>query len=97
PEVVVAPRDFDRPELRFDIIRGNDDETVSRLAGTLRSLPSRFGVPEGRFFQPAGPDSYCGIVFVQTVNPSKSVPDGGVLNLQRLIERETGARVGVYA
>jgi ATP-dependent DNA helicase RecQ len=97
PEVIVAPQDFDRPELRFDIVRGRDDETLKRLIGALRSLPSVFGVPEANFFRPAGSDSFCGVVFSQTVNPSKAVPDGGVLNIAGLIEQEFGARVGVYA
>jgi ATP-dependent DNA helicase RecQ len=97
PETIVAPKDFDRPELRFDIIRGRDGETVTRLLGTLRSLPTRFGVTESDFFTPDGPDSYCGVVFTQTVNPSPATPDGGVMKLQALIEGETGAPVGIYA
>ena len=97
PEAIVSPKDFDRPELRFDIVRGREDETTKRLVGTLRSLPSLFGVPEAKFFSPDGADSYCGVVFTQTVNPSKAVPDGGIVKLQQLIERETGAPVGIYS
>lgn len=97
PETIIAPKDFDRPELQFDIVRGREDETTTRLIGTLRSLPSLFGVPESNFFSPDGPDSYCGVVFTQTVNPSKAIPDGGVMKLQHLIERETGAPVGIYS
>lgn len=97
PEVIVAPQDFDRPELRFDVVRGRDDETLQRLVGALRSLPSTFGVPEANFFRPAGSDSFCGVVFSQTVNASKAVPDGGVINIATIIEREFGASVGTYA
>lgn len=97
PEVIITPQDFDRPELHFDVIRGRDDETIKRLLGALRSLPSSFGVPEATFFRPAGPDSYCGVVFSQTVNSSKAVPDGGVVKIASLIEREFGARVGTYS
>lgn len=97
PDTIVAPKDFDRPELRFDIVRGREDETVTRLLGTLRSLPATFRVPEAAFFSPNGPDTFCGVVFTQTVNPSKAIPDGGVLNLQAMISRETAAPVGIYA
>lgn len=97
PETIVAPKNFDRPELRFDIVRGRDGETVTRLLGTLRSLPTLFGVPESVFFTPAGPDSFCGVVFSQTANPSPGTPDGGVVKLQALIAGETGAPVGIYS
>jgi ATP-dependent DNA helicase RecQ len=97
PETIVAPKNFDRPELRFDIVRGRDGETVPRLLGTLLSLPRLFGVTESVFFNPDGPDSYCGVVFSQTVNSSKGIPDGGLVKLQDLIVRKTGAPVGIYS
>jgi ATP-dependent DNA helicase RecQ len=97
PETIVAPKDFDRPELQFDIVRGSDDETVRRMLGALRSLPARFGLPESVFFAANGPDSFCGIVFSQTVNPSKSMPDGGLLKLQSLVADLIGAPVGIYS
>jgi ATP-dependent DNA helicase RecQ len=65
--------------------------------GALRSLPPRFGTTERHFFQPNGPESYCGIVFSQTVNASRAMPGAGLLNLAATIEQEIGAPVGMYS
>lgn len=97
PEAIVQPQDFDRPELTFSVIKARDDEAVTRLLGTVRSLPARFGIPEGRFFHASGPDTYSGIVFSQTVNPQRTRPDGGLLNLQAALEVEFDVAVGLYS
>ena len=97
PEVIVAPQDFDRKELTFSVVTADANESATRLVGALRSLPARFGVPEGGFFRPAGRDTFSGIVFTPTVNPSKDRPDGGLLNLQTLLQNEFGTEVGIYS
>ena len=97
PEAIVSPQDFDRPELRFSVVSADASETGTRLVGALRSLPARFGVPEGTFFRPAGRDTFSGIIFSAIVNPSRNRPDGGLLNLQALLESEFRIEVGIYS
>lgn len=97
PAAIITPADFDRPELTFDIVPAREDEVFTRLVGALRSLPARFRATEAQFFQSAGPDSRCGVVFTQIVSPSRTHPDGGLLNIQARLERELGVRVGIYA
>lgn len=97
PEAIVSPQDFDRPELTFSVISAREDEAINRLLGTLRSLPALFRVPEGQFFKPNGPETYSGIVFTQTVNPSKDRPDLALMNLQEALEDEFGTPVGIYS
>lgn len=97
PEAIVAPQNFDRPELTFSVVQAREDELLSRVVGTLRSLPSRFGVPEGTFFQEDGPETYSGILFSQTVNPSRTRPDGGLMKLQGAVQEEFRTNVGLYS
>ena len=97
PEAIVSPRTFDREELRFSVVRSNEDEIVPRLLGALRSLPGQFRLSEREFFQPRGRESYCGIVFSQTVNATRSMPAGGVVNLAAAVANELGAQVGLYS
>jgi ATP-dependent DNA helicase RecQ len=97
PETIIAPDSFDRKELKFDIVHSNEDELGRRLVGAVRSVAQTYGVSEAEFFKPGGPNAYCGIVFTQTVNQSRSRPGGGVLDLQQLLSDKTGATVGIYA
>lgn len=97
PGVIIIPVDFDRPELSYGIVHSGDDELVARLIGTLRSIPSYFGEGVAAFFSPDGPQTRSGLVFVQTVNPSPTYPDLGILNLQRALESAFNVPVGVYA
>lgn len=93
PACVIVPRDFDRPELSFDVVIARPGEIVDRVIGVLNSLPAVFGVPHAEFFRPRGEESFCGIVFCQTVNGSgRSLAD-----LAPRIERALGMRVGRYS
>jgi ATP-dependent DNA helicase RecQ len=97
PATIIAPESFDRPELTFDIVHSGDDELGRRLVGAVGSIAQTYGVSEAEFFKPGGPNAYCGIVFTQTVNPGRSRPEGGVMELQELLSDKTGAVVGIYA
>jgi ATP-dependent DNA helicase RecQ len=97
PGAIVVPADFDRPELSYGIIPSREDEVLPRLVGAIRSLPGHFGVNASTFFTPNGPDTYSGIVFVQTVNPSKTYPELGVLNVSNRLAAVLGIPVGIYA
>jgi ATP-dependent DNA helicase RecQ len=97
PDAIVVPADFDRPELSYGIIPSREDEVLPRLVGTIRSLPGYFGANASTFFTPNGPDTYSGIVFVQTVNPTKTYPELGILNVSSRLSAALGAPVGIYA
>lgn len=96
PGSIVVPVDFDRPELSYAITSARDDEVIPRLLGTLRAIPAHFG-KDLTFFRPDGDRTNSGIVFVQTVNPSKTHPESGVINLQRDLGNALGIPVGMYA
>jgi ATP-dependent DNA helicase RecQ len=79
PELVITPQDFDRPELRYAVVRADDTDVLGRLVGTLRSLPSRFADPDvprniGDFFSPRGDRTVCGVVFNPTVDGRPGLP-----------------------
>jgi ATP-dependent DNA helicase RecQ len=65
---VVRPRSFDRPELRYTIIRAEPQEAAGDLNGFVRSLPARFNVPASDFFRARGERTYSGLVFVPHTN-----------------------------
>jgi ATP-dependent DNA helicase RecQ len=93
PEAVIVPRDFDRPELTFDVVAARPGEIVDRVIGVLNSLPGQFGVSHAEFFRPRGEDTYSGIVFCQTVTGA----DRSVKDLAPRIERALGIAVARYS
>ena len=93
PESVIVPRNFDRPELTFDVVTARSGELADRVIGVLNSLPTRFGVSHSEFFSPHGQDTYAGIVFVQTVNGRER----SLRDLAPAIERALGISVAKYA
>jgi ATP-dependent DNA helicase RecQ len=97
PGSIVVPQSFDRKELHYGITTSSEDEIVPRLVGTLRKVPGLLGGDASTFFRPDGDRTKSGIVFVQTVNPSRTHPDLGVMNLQRHLETALGVPVGVYS
>lgn len=97
PGAIVVPADFDRPELSYEVVTSGEDEVMARLVGTMRSLPGQFRRDASSFFAPNGPDTFSGIVFLQTVNPSRDRPDLGVLNVRDRLQASLGMPVGVYA
>jgi ATP-dependent DNA helicase RecQ len=98
PEAIISPTSFDRPELRFEIVRANDSELLPRLAGALRALPRKYedpSVPQRprEFFQLRGDDSCCGVVFCQTVNDRNS----GVVTVAKALANELSEDVRLFA
>lgn len=67
-DAIITPSSFDRPELRFTVLRAPSSEKQDRVRGFLEGLPARFGVDRGRFFLPSGEHSYTGLVFCPHVN-----------------------------
>lgn len=97
PAAIISPQTFDRPELTFDIVHADEEEIGSRLIGTLRSLAATFDATPAEFLRPRGPDSQCGIVFTQTVNPGRMRQEGALLKVQALLASKLGIEAGVYA
>ena len=91
-EAVITPRSFDRPELRFDVVKTRDSEKTATLIGQLRRLPQLLCQPSQGFFAPRGPATNCGIVFCPHVRGEM-----GVAQQAARIKTELGIPVGVFS
>ncbi len=89
---VVRPQTFDREELHFSIIRVEPRDSDAELAGFLRSLPQRFGVPPSDFFSPREERTFAGIVFVPHTNGNF-----GVVNVRQNLAPVVGSAPAIYA
>jgi ATP-dependent DNA helicase RecQ len=89
---VVRPRSFDREELKFNIVRAEPANAQSALAGFLRGLPPRFGVPPGDFFSARGDATYSGIVFCPHANG-----EYGIVDIRSKLASVTGVAPAMYA
>ena len=68
-DALIRPLNFDRNELKFHITKvASGGDTSAILRGILNGLPSKFNVPPGEFFQPAGSRTNSGVVFTPFVN-----------------------------
>ena len=65
---IIRPSSFDRPELAMATRQCSPDESAAVLTGSLRALPSRFGVQGAEFFRPQKERTYSGLVFCPHVN-----------------------------
>jgi ATP-dependent DNA helicase RecQ len=88
----VRPRSFDRPELRFNIIKTQPSEAETAISGFVRSLPSRFNVPVGDFFRPRENRTYSGLVFCPHANG-----DFGVERVRRELATSLGTEPGMFS
>ncbi len=94
PEALIRPASFDRPEIRFEIVRTSPSEDPeAALRGVLNALPGRFGLPRGEFYRPSGGETASGIVFV----PWVSGRIYGVLDVQSIVRKTTGSEVTMYS
>ena len=89
---LIRPISFDRQELRFDIRRTKPGNQRAVLRGILTGLPDQFCLPHGEFYQPAGRNTYSGIVFSRFVNG-----ESGVSGLWRQIRTATSAQTAIYS
>jgi len=68
-DAIITPKSFDRPELKFHIVRSSSAEKSARLLGYLgQTLPSTFFSSPASFFQPKGRSTNSGLVFCPHVN-----------------------------
>lgn len=92
PSALIRPSSFDRPELKFDIIKvGNPEDSLSNI---LESMPDRFNQPRNGFFSSRDKDTQSGIVFTQRAQ--KFGNSIGILDLSKLVA-EFCNTVGVYS
>lgn len=91
-DAIITPNSFDRQELKFEIVRCRSDEKIDRLVGLLTSLPSRFGLSPGAFFDPNRPKSAAGLVFCPFVRG-----EFGVQSVQEKLIERTKRQFGIYA
>lgn len=91
-DALVTPTTFDRPELKFEVLRCASDEKVNRLVGVLSSLPSRFGMTPGAFFDPRRPKPAAGLIFCPFVRGPF-----GVRSIHEEVEKRLNGKFGIYA
>lgn len=60
---IVRPASFDRKELVMATRQCRPDESQAVLTGSLRALPSRFGVPATEFYRPQDERTFSGLIF----------------------------------
>ncbi len=89
---VVRPTSFDRPELTLDTRLCQPEESPAILTGTLRGLPSKFGVPAVEFFSPMAERTYSGLIFCPHVNG-----DYGLMEVQKIVSRGVGSQPVIYS
>ncbi len=93
-DALIRPESFDRPELRFEVVRTRPPEDPNAaLRGVLNGLPSKFGLPRTELYQPSGRDTASGIVFVPTVNARTY----GLLDARATVRNATRASVTTYS
>ena len=89
---IVRPASFNRPELAMATRQCSPDDSQAVLTGSLRALPSQFGVPASEFFRPQGGRTFSGLIFCPHVNGQY-----GVIELQRLSARVVGFQPAIYS
>ena len=89
---IVRPASFDRPELDMATRQSKPEESQSILTGSLRALPSRFGVPASEFFRPQASRTFSGLVFCPHTSGAY-----GPIELQRPAARIVGFQPAIYS
>ena len=89
---IVRPASFDRPELKMATRQCSPDDSPAVLTGSLRALPSRFGVPATEFFRPQAGRTFSGLIFCPHVNGQY-----GIIELQRAAAGVVGFQPAIYS
>ena len=91
---LIRPESFDRPEIRFEIVRTSPSEDPqAALRGVLNALPGKLRLPPQEFFRPVGTNTASGIVFVPTVRDRTY----GLLGVRNIVHRVTAQDTTVYS
>lgn len=91
-EAVITPNTFDRKELNFEIIRVNSSGKYAKLQGYLKTLTSKFNIPEQIFFASQGKKTCSGLVFCPHVDG-----DFGVVEQANSIRSNLGIDLSFYS
>lgn len=92
-EAIITPTTFNRPELKFEVIKASSKEKFNILQGILNTLlPSRFNVSPQTFYQELDDNTYSGLVFCPHVNG-----DYGVFNISKNIQSQITSSVEFYS
>lgn len=91
-EAVVSLENFDRPNLRYEIITCKSGEKFDRLFKTLLDLPAKFA-QSSTFFDLRDEQTHGGLIFLPHVNGKFGV--GETYKLLR--DKEFGQKVGIYS
>ena len=89
---IVRPASFDRPELVMATRQCSPDDSQAILTGSLRALPSQFGVPATEFFRPQAERTFSGLIFCPHVNGQH-----GIVELQRMTVGVVGFQPAIYS
>ena len=89
---IVRPASFNRPELAMTTRQCRPGDSPAVLTGSLRGLPSRFGVPSFEFFRPHAEHTFSGLVFCPHVNGRH-----GIIELQKLTAGVVGFQPAIYS
>ncbi len=93
-DALVRPESFDRPEIRFEIVRTSPrEDPQAALRGVLNALPGKFRLPRTEFYRPSGRDTPSGIVFVPTVKARTY----GLRDARNIVRQATGSEVTIYS
>ena len=69
---IVSPNSFDRPEIRYNVLKCLDNSKIGKLKTLIKEdLPKRFGISPADFVKPNGINSSCGIIFCPTTGELK--------------------------
>ncbi len=94
-DAVIRPETFNRPELRFEIVRAKVGMQEAALRRVLKHLPAPSGLPNDDFFSPdleRPEETRAGLVFAPHVDGSF-----GIRRVQSRVELVTGVAVESYA
>ena len=72
--------------------RSKPEESPSVLTGSLRALPTRFGVPASEFFRPRAERTFSGIIFCPHTSGSY-----GIMDIQRTLAGVVGFQSAIYS
>jgi len=92
PGTVIKPETFDRPELKFEVVRVEPSEALPTLRGKLGALSACFYEDKANFFRVRGRRTKSGIVFCPHVNGKY-----GVIEVAEELTRTTGVPAVTYA
>ncbi len=91
-EAVITPKTFDRPELRYRVIRCHSDEKERILRDYLEKLSDRLGIPRHQFFEIRDRETASGIIFCTHVNGSF-----GVMHVAQSLGKHLPCRPQIYS